>query len=414
MLLEASLDAMLVATLDGRLEWINHQTEVAFNYSRDELIGQPIGCLLPERYRPGLALLMDAARAAPGSAEQWSGETVFGVRKDGGEFPVSVSVSRIDTAQGTLLFVTMRDATEYRKAETELRLARKLKASRQLEAIGQLAAGIAHEINTPMQYIGDSVHFLRQSFEDLLRLLDAHEQSWNKLGTEPDLAAAKAGLVAAALLSNFAYVRDRAPRAFERTVEGIQRVTEIVRAMKEFAHPYAEEKSPMDINRALGYALTVSRNEYRYVAEVETDLGEIPSVPCHVGEINQVFLNLIINAAHSIADVVGNTGGKGRIRVRTFPGEEDDETVIVQISDTGTGIPEEIRHRVFEPFFTTKPAGKGTGQGLAISRSIVVKHGGALTFESAIGVGTTFEIRLPSRDLTGGMAANNITAGLAA
>ncbi len=163
--------------------------------------------------------------------------------------------------------------------------------------------------------------------------------------------------------------------------------------MKEFAHPDQKEKVLADLNRALSTTLTVARNEYKYVADVETDLGELPLVPCLVGELNQVFLNLIVNAAHAIEAALAGTQGRGTIRVST---RREDDAVVIAVSDTGTGIPEEIRGRVFEPFFTTKEVGKGTGQGLAIARSVVVdKHGGKLTFETVPGRGTTFFVRLP-------------------
>jgi two-component system NtrC family sensor kinase len=276
---------------------------------------------------------------------------------------------QLEEANGILL----REISEREKIESEIRLAQKL------EAIGQLAAGIAHEINTPMQYIGDSIHFLRRSFDDLLKQLDMYQQSG------PDLQTT-------------AQLRTRVPRAFERTIEGIERVSSIVRAMKEFAHPSSDEKTPLNLNTTLATVLMVSRNEYKYVAEAITDFGRIPEVPCRAGEINQVFLNLIVNAGQAIAAAVQGTNRQGLIHVRTAIDENDKNMVVVQIKDTGTGIPESIRDRVFEPFFTTKPPGKGTGQGLSISRAIVTRHGGSLTFESVEGRGTTFSIGLPWND----------------
>jgi signal transduction histidine kinase len=230
-----------------------------------------------------------------------------------------------------------------------------------------------------MQYIGDSIHFLRRSFDDLLKQLDMYQQSG------PDLQTT-------------AQLRTRVPRAFERTIEGIERVSSIVRAMKEFAHPSSDEKTPLNLNTTLATVLMVSRNEYKYVAEAITDFGRIPEVPCRAGEINQVFLNLIVNAGQAIAAAVQGTNRQGLIHVRTAIDENDKNMVVVQIKDTGTGIPESIRDRVFEPFFTTKPPGKGTGQGLSISRAIVTRHGGSLTFESVEGRGTTFSIGLPWND----------------
>jgi signal transduction histidine kinase len=166
--------------------------------------------------------------------------------------------------------------------------------------------------------------------------------------------------------------------------------------MKEFAHPDQKEKVSADLNRALQTTLNIARNEYKYVADVATEFGDLPPVFCHVGDLNQVFLNLIVNAAHAIGDVVRQSGRKGTIRIRT---SQEGGLARIDIADTGAGIPEAIRQRVFEPFFTTKEVGKGTGQGLAIARSIVVsKHGGTLMFESEVGKGTTFTIRLPIGD----------------
>jgi signal transduction histidine kinase len=244
-----------------------------------------------------------------------------------------------------------------------------------------------------MQYIGDSVHFLQRAFDDLLSALAASQACVAALaasGTREDLTSAAD---AANEALDIQYLKEQIPRAFERTHEGVDRVSSIVRAMRDFAHPDVKEKTPEDLNRALETTLTVCRNEYKYVADVDVEYGAIPSVQCHLGEINQVFLNLIVNAAHAIGDSVGQTGRRGVISIRT---RSDGRTVGVSIEDNGTGIPENIRDRIFDPFFTTKPVGRGTGQGLAIARSIVVdKHGGRLTFESRVGRGTRFDVELP-------------------
>ncbi len=271
--------------------------------------------------------------------------------------------------------------------ELELRLAQKL------EAVGQLAAGIAHEINTPIQYIGDSVHFLKNAFEDLQTLIDRYRESsaarvqsseyekWARLVKEAEETA------------DLEYLRENVPSAFTRTLEGISHVTSIVRAMKEFAHPDQREKSLGNLNKAILTTLVVARNEYKYIAEVETVLGELPLVLCYLHDLNQVFLNLVVNAAHAIAEVTGDGVKRGKITITT---RRDGDWVEIAIADTGGGIPAAIHDRVYDPFFTTKAVGKGTGQGLAIARSIVVdKHQGTLYFESAPKQGTTFYIRLP-------------------
>jgi PAS domain S-box-containing protein len=279
---------------------------------------------------------------------------------------------------------------------TESKLLRgQLLQAQKLESVGQLAAGIAHEINTPTQYIGDNVRFLKDAFQDLTGLLTNYEGL---------LAAAKANtlsrdtvqeVAAAVERADVGYLLEEIPKAIAQTVEGITRVSKLVSAMKEFSHPGTKEKIPLDLNHAINSTITVARNEWKYVADLETDFDpSLPLISCLPGEFNQVILNLIVNAAHAIADVTGKEGSeKGRIKVQTHNCRE---WVEIRIQDTGSGIPKKARARVFDPFFTTKEIGKGTGQGLAIAHSVVVdKHGGTIHFETEEGKGTTFIIRLP-------------------
>lgn len=278
-----------------------------------------------------------------------------------------------------------RDITGRDIAEMELRQTQKL------ESVGRLAAGIAHEINTPIQFVGDNARFLEDAFGSIKTLM-------GKFGELRDAAAS--GAVSPALLddvrkaettSDCEYLLEEIPKALAQTMEGVDRVATIVRAMKEFAHPEGKEMAPADLNKALLSTMTVARNELKYVADVETGFGDLPLVVCKVGDLNQVFLNLLVNAAHAIADATkGN--GKGRITVCTAV---EGDKVHISIADTGTGIPQAIRGKIFDPFFTTKEVGRGTGQGLAIARSVVLRHKGSLTFESELGKGTTFHIRLP-------------------
>jgi two-component system, NtrC family, sensor kinase len=308
-------------------------------------------------------------------------------RIDGEEFPATVSLARLGRGKQRYLQATIRDITDQKQLEAELGHARKL------EAVGQLAAGIAHEINTPIQYVGDSVHFLKEAFEGYRRLVQQYLRVAAALETVGGHEPLIAELHATEKDVDLGYLEANVPATIDRSIDGISRIATIVRAMREFAHPDQREKVAADLNQALHNTLTIAKNEYKYVAHVETDFGELPPVVCHVGDLNQVFLNLIVNAAHAIGDAVGSGGAKGLIRIRTL---REDDWVRIEIADTGSGIPEPIRHRIFEPFFTTKEVGKGSGQGLAIARSIVVgKHNGTLTFESGVGEGTTFVIRLP-------------------
>jgi signal transduction histidine kinase len=196
------------------------------------------------------------------------------------------------------------------------------------------------------------------------------------------------------------YLVDNVPKAFDRCVDGLTRVTTIVRSMKEFSHPAGSEMSPCDLNRAIAATLTVARNEYKYIADLTTEFGDLPSVNCHVNEINQVVLNIVVNAAHAINDIVANTEKRGTITVSTYT---HGETAVITIEDSGGGIPEKVRDRIFDPFFTTKEVGKGTGLGLALAWQIVKeKHGGELSFETKVGVGTKFFIRIPISGQSGG------------
>jgi signal transduction histidine kinase len=210
---------------------------------------------------------------------------------------------------------------------------------------------------------------------------------------DDDLQQAIASALEAEEDADLPYLRNSIPKAFERCVDGLERIATIVRSMKEFAHPSQREMAPVDLNRAVQNTVTIARNEYKYVAQLETDFGEIPPVTCHIHDINQVVLNLIVNAAHAIGDVVKDSGNKGTIAVRTA---HEGDYAVISVRDTGTGIAEAVAHRIFEPFFTTKEVGKGTGQGLALAwAAIRDKHGGDLTFETKVGEGTTFFIRLP-------------------
>ncbi len=277
--------------------------------------------------------------------------------------------------------------------ETEkLRAQRERLQSQKLQSVGQLAAGVAHEINTPMQYIGDNAHFLRTAMANVVQMLDFYEQVLIRLGAGKELLA---DVEAKAKQLRMRFLSSKIPKALDAMIEGVGAVSHLVRSMKEFSHPGTDDKVPTDINAAIQTTVTISRHEWKYVADVETDLDEeIPLVPCLPGELNQVILNLIINASHAISDVVGESeDARGKIMIST---RSEDHWAEIRIADTGTGMSERVRDKIFDPFFTTKKVGHGTGQGLAIARSIIVdKHGGSIAVESAEGEGALFVIRLP-------------------
>jgi two-component system, NtrC family, sensor kinase len=382
-LFENASEISFTTDLDGRFTSMNRAGQRVLGFTQEEAARMDIFRLVAAE---SLEVLEQDRIKMMAGATQLESEIVV-VAKDGRRVRLEVKprlIRRDDRPAGVQ--VIARDITGRNIAEMELRQAQKL------ESVGRLASGIAHEINTPIQFIGDNAHFLEASFASLTMLL-------GKFGELRDAAAA--GTVSPELLSEVkhaeeesdcAFLLEEVPSAITQTVAGVERVGTIVRAMKEFAHPESKEMTAADLNQALLSTITVARNEWKYVAAVETDFADLPLVVCNVGDLNQVFLNLLVNAAHAIADVVKGDG-KGHILIRTAA---EDERVHISIADTGSGIPENIRTRIFDPFFTTKEVGRGTGQGLAIARSVVVeRHNGTLTFESEVGKGTTFHIRLP-------------------
>jgi signal transduction histidine kinase len=271
--------------------------------------------------------------------------------------------------------------------EAELRQAQKL------EAVGRLASGVAHEINTPIQFVSHSMTFLRDASRELIGVLEKLQKVQQSVldGAPSRQAATEAA--AAQAVADLPFLLENVPKAFDLVLDGLSRVTTILHSMKDFAHPGSKAMSATDLNRAVESTLTIARSESKYVADVETSFGDLPRVVCHVGEINQVVLNIVVNAAQAIGDVVRGTGGRGRISIRTWREGGD---AVIAISDTGAGIPDDARQHIFEPFFTTKEVGKGTGQGLSMARSVIVdRHHGGLSFETEVGKGTTFYIRLP-------------------
>ncbi|HTR66600.1 MAG TPA: PAS domain S-box protein [Terriglobales bacterium] len=304
---------------------------------------------------------------------------------------LGLHIRRIPTEknEGTVLLVTGADTTERKTLEEQLRQAQKL------EAIGQLSAGIAHEINTPTQYVGDNIRFLKESWtgvSEVLQLCETLRREHATKNVRPNLLDQ---LDEICERSDIDYLLKEVPHAVDHALEGVRRVAKIVRAMKEFSHPGEEEKREIDLNRAIETTVTVAHNEWKYVADVCLHLDEsLPMVCCHVGELNQAILNLIVNAAHAVGTKIGDDSeAKGRITISTG---RHGNCAEIAIADTGSGIPEAIRSRIFEPFFTTKPLGQGTGQGLALAHSVVVnRHQGQIWFESALEKGTTFFIRLP-------------------
>ena len=318
--------------------------------------------------------------------------------KDGHTVPVEIFLQYVQPEQRQGIFVAVVRDISQRLAELKEKeqLQSRLLHTQKLESVGQLAAGIAHEINTPTQYVGTNIDFLDEAFTDLSSLIEKFLSllaAAETVDVDPQLIAAVRDELETV---DWEYLADEIPEALKQSKDGVQRVSSIVRAMKEFSHPGSKEKSAVDLNRLIETTMTVARNEWKYVAEVETDFAaDLPKVPCFADEMGQVILNLLVNAAHGIAEKLGanEDGRKGTISLST---RRIDDMVEIRIRDTGIGILEEISKKIFDPFFTTKEVGKGTGQGLAIARDVIVnKHDGTLEVESGEGEGATFVIRLP-------------------
>ncbi len=282
----------------------------------------------------------------------------------------------------------LRNEMERRtQMEIELRQAQKL------ESVGRLASGVAHEINTPVQFVSDSCSFLQNATHDLMSVIVSNRAMRERVASGLSLVDALESIRQTEEAADVDYLLEQIPLAIERSLQGLDRVATIVKSMKEFAHPDQSSAALADINRAITSTITVARNEYKYVADLETELGELPMVSCHIGELNQVVLNIVVNAAHAIESTIKDSDRRGKITIRT---SEKDQHAVIEIVDDGCGIPQTIIDKIFDPFFTTKEIGKGTGQGLAIARSVIVdKHHGKLTVDSEPGRGTTFRIWLP-------------------
>ncbi len=291
---------------------------------------------------------------------------------------------------------TVLDRTaELESAMRDLQAAQgQLLQAQKLEAIGSLAAGVAHEINTPIQFIGDNARFLQEAFDDVRTFHTAAFQLAESAKTIGGCDQVVETFEKAAEEADLEFLEEEIPAATRQALEGVDRVAKIVRALKDFSHPGSDTKSPIDLNKAVEDTLAVSRNEWKYIAEVATDLQpDLPTVEGLGGPINQALLIIVVNAAQALQDKLGDGGEKGTISIAT---RRDGDDVVASISDDAGGIPEHVRERIFEPFFTTKEVGRGSGQGLAIARSVLVEqHGGDLTFDVDDGVGTTFHLRVP-------------------
>jgi signal transduction histidine kinase len=271
--------------------------------------------------------------------------------------------------------------------------------SEKMASIGQLAAGIAHEINNPIGFVNSNMGALKGYVDTLCELTDSFDQSVQRSSGQEELKAEIAQLRKRA---DYDFLKDDVADLVKESLDGLKRVKDIVQSLKDFAHIGETDWQFADLHAGIDSTLTIAANEFKYKATLTKEYGTMPQVKCLASQLNQVFMNLIVNAAHAIKD-------KGVITLRT--GSEND-WVWVEIGDNGCGMPPEIMNRIFEPFFTTKPVGKGTGLGLSMSYNIVAKHGGRIEVASELGTGTRFTVRLPvNQSAANQFPADAVTAG---
>jgi PAS domain S-box-containing protein len=386
-LVETMQEGILVVDGEGRLTYVNRQMSNMLEMTPGKMIGQICAQFIEEKNRDIFESKLTSAD------DQFASKFEINfIRSDGHIVSTLVTPTSLANGEGRShgCFAVVTDISNLKQLQTRLLHAQKL------ESIGQLAAGIAHEINTPTQYVLSNAQFLGDAFKELVEVLAAHESLFSAL--KNGLSTSKAMEVVEKNKENHQLesLLKEISGALNDIFEGLERISNIVGSVKRFAHPGQDATALADLNDAIRNTIAVSTNEWKYVANVVTDLDPaLPLVPCNISDINQVILNLIINAAHAITDrqIVGSAAGKGTITLKT---RKIGEFAEILITDTGSGIPVNIRTRIFDPFFTTKSIEKGKGQGLAIARTIITEtHHGTIDFETGVGCGTTFIIRLP-------------------
>jgi len=381
---DAARDAIIMVDGEGRIAFWNPAAEKMFGYAATEVLGRELHALLaPPRYRKAIA------RGFAGFKDTGIGSAVgkttelTALRRDGTEFPVEISLAAVRRENawwgvGTVRDITARKALDDKLAQAQAHLLQ----SDKLAAIGQLAAGVAHEINNPIGFVTSNMGTLEHYVRDIFEIMDAYA------GLEGVGAAKETVLAAVQELKqqkNLDFLRGDIKQLMAESQEGLQRVRKIVADLKSFSHVDDVNWKWADLQSGLESTLNMVWNELKYHCTVHKEYGELPEVWCLPSQLNQVFMNLLVNAGQAIT-------GKGEITIRT--GQRGEE-VFVAITDSGSGISPENQRRLFEPFFTTKPVGEGTGLGLSLAFSIVQKHGGRIEVDSTVGKGTTFTVWLP-------------------
>ncbi|MGO9600812.1 MAG: PAS domain S-box protein [Isosphaeraceae bacterium] len=381
---EATLDALVVADERGVITLFNAAAERTFGYSEPEVLGQPLTILMPAEYHEahqrGLRRYLETKEA------QVVGRTIElnGRRKDGQVFPLELSLSAVELPEGICFLGAIRDLTERQ------RLQARVVQMEKLASLGLLSAGVAHEINNPLAYVANNLVVLERGIHGLIALVAVYEAAQAILeSARPDLAAQVAHL---AEEIDLPYLKAHIEQIVGSTRQGVKRVADIVQNLRGFARLDQAAVERANLHDAITSSLEMIRGRMdRHHIVVEQQFGDLPLVLCAPAQVNQVFLNLLVNALQAI-EATSKLGGRIQIRTRAV-GDE----VIAEVADDGCGIPADVLPRIFDPFFTTKPVGEGTGLGLSISHGIVVDHGGRIEVESMPGQGTRFRVILPVR-----------------
>ncbi len=385
---EQSANLIAITDTKFKIEYANPKLLELMEFSFGELEGEKISLLWPDEAN---TIKFEEIVEAILENQEWTGK-LKSITKSGKELWTNVTFSTIRSTNGnpTNYLAVIEDITERLQIENQLAISQKL------ESIGQLAAGIAHEINTPMQYIGDNNIFIKESIEDLFGYIGKLENLL--VLNNPEL---KEKINEFKEEIDYEFISSELPLAIKQSEEGISKVDKIVKAMKNFAHPGLKIKTKSDINKGIADSIIISKNEWKYCADLIFEPDEnLPPVFCQLDEINQVILNMIVNAAHAIQEKFGQKPEeKGKIEIKTYA---EGDFAVIEITDNGCGIPEENIPKIYDPFFTTKEVGKGSGQGLAIARNIIVnEHNGSIQVESKVGMGTKFVIKIPFDDTEG-------------
>jgi PAS domain S-box-containing protein len=378
---EQGKDAIIIADAHNMVQYVNPAFSEITGYEESEIIGNSWSNV---KHIDDFNVYQEDIFNQLNQNLHWK-KRRKAARKDGTIYNEETLISPVLDEKTSVLkyiVITRRDITK------EMNLEEQLQQSQKLESIGQLAAGIAHEINTPTQYVSDNIQFISDSHGQLMDLIDEYSKTELSAADLEKLDAFKTRI-------DFEFLKEEIPAAIDQSIGGIERVSNIVKAIKEFSHPGEKKMKLVDINHSIETTITIARNEWKYVADVTTDFQkDLPMVTCLPGEINQVVLNLIINASHAISDTLKTRKReKGNIHIQTL---HQGEFIQIRVRDDGSGIPTEVQPRVFDPFFTTKSVGNGTGQGLSLAHMTVVNnHAGALYFKTEIDKGTTFFVELP-------------------